>query len=79
MIDSPVLVLNQNYQPLNVCNVMKAFVLFTLGKAEVMERGRGYLHSATRSFQVPSVIRFIHDGQAPIGAEAAISTGSLLS
>ena len=32
MIDSPVLVLNQNYQPLNVCNAKRALVLLGLGK-----------------------------------------------
>ena len=53
----PVLVLNQNYQPLNVCNVKRAFVLLALGKAELMENGRGYIRSVTRSFPAPSVIR----------------------
>ena len=53
----PVLVLNQNYQPLNVCNVKRAFVLLTLGKAELMENGSGYIRSVTTAFPAPSVIR----------------------
>ena len=36
-IDAPVLVLNQNYEPLNVCNVKRALVLVFNGKAEVLE------------------------------------------
>ena len=62
----PVLVLNQNCQPLNVCNARKAFVLLTLVKAEAMESGRGYLHSATRSFPVPSVIRLFTMAKRPL-------------
>ena len=34
---SAVLVLNQNYEPLNVCNARRALVLVDGGKAEVLE------------------------------------------
>ena len=34
-IRAPVLVLNQNYQPLNICNVRRAVVLVCVGKAEL--------------------------------------------
>jgi 5-methylcytosine-specific restriction endonuclease McrA len=57
---SPVLVLNQNYEPLNVCNVRRAFVLVDRGKAEIIENGRGYLHSPSSLFEIPSVIRLIY-------------------
>ena len=53
----PVLVLNQNFEPLNVCNVRRALVLLGRDKAETIENGRGYLHSATEIFEIPSVIR----------------------
>ena len=66
MIDSPVLVLNQNYQPLNVCNARRALVLLGLGKAELMENGRGYIHSVTHSFAIPSVIRLIYMVKRPL-------------
>ena len=56
----PVLLLNQNYEPLNVCNVRRAFVLLDRGKAETIENGRGYLHSATAVYEIPSVIRLIY-------------------
>ncbi len=56
----PVLVLNQNYEPLNVCNVRRAFILLDRGKAETIENGRGYLHSSTAVFEIPSVIRLVY-------------------
>lgn len=56
----PVLVLNQNYEPLNVCNVKRAFVLVDRGKAEILENGRGYLHSPTVLYEIPSVIRLVY-------------------
>ena len=36
-IERRALVLNQNYEPLNVCAVRRAFVLVYHGKAEVIE------------------------------------------
>ena len=57
MINFPVLVLNQNYEPLNVCRVRRAVVLLYQGKAEMLENGSGFIHSANQTFPVPSVIR----------------------
>lgn len=54
------MVLNQNYEPLNVCNVRRAFILLDRGKAEIIENGRGYLHTPTIAFEIPSVIRLIY-------------------
>ena len=56
----PVLVLNQNYEPLNVCTARRAFVLVDRGKAEILENGRGYLHSPTTLYIIPSIIRLIY-------------------
>jgi len=54
-----VLVLNQNYEPLNVCNVRRAIVLVLRGKAEILETAREVLHTASATFPLPSVIRLI--------------------
>ena len=62
----PVLVLNQNYQPLNICNVRRAVVLLDRGRAELMEKGRGESHSAILSFPIPSVIRLMHMVKRPL-------------
>src|SRR5581483_7232597 len=57
---SPVLVLNQNYEPLNVCNARRALVLVNGGKAEVLEHGDGELRSTSITFRRPSVIRLVY-------------------
>jgi len=57
LINLPVLVLNQSYEPLNVCRVRRAVVLIQDGKAEMLENGLGTLHSAAELFEIPSVIR----------------------
>jgi hypothetical protein len=51
------LVLNQNYEPLNVCAGRRAFVLVHNGKAEVLEAADQPIHGVDRSFTLPSVIR----------------------
>ncbi len=54
----PVLVLNQNYEPLNVCTARRAVVLLDGGKADVVEEALHLaLRSAERVFVVPSIIR----------------------
>src|SRR5450756_1665299 len=58
-VTSAVLVLNQNYEPLNVCNEKRAIVLVHRGKAEVLEHGAGYLRSPTQIVRRPSVIRLV--------------------
>jgi 5-methylcytosine-specific restriction endonuclease McrA len=60
MINANVLVLNQNYEPLNVCTARRAFNLVDRGKAEVLEHGRGHLRSSSSFFPLPSVIRLIY-------------------
>ena len=57
MVNSPVLVLNLGYEPLNVCRVRRAIILIEESKAEMLENGSGYIHSANRVFAIPSVIR----------------------
>lgn len=53
-----VLVLNQDYQAIGVCSVERAFVLVYLRKAEMVERlAEKVLHSVTREFAFPSIIR----------------------
>jgi 5-methylcytosine-specific restriction endonuclease McrA len=59
-VSSPVLVLNENYEPLNVCNEKRAIVLVSCGKAEVLEHGRTFLHSPSQRVQCPSVIRLVY-------------------
>ena len=66
MLDTPVLILNQNYQPLNVCNVRRAMVLMGVGKAEMLTNGRGDIHTVSDSFGIPSVIRLMYMVKRPV-------------
>ncbi|MFC1860199.1 HNH endonuclease [Chloroflexota bacterium] len=60
MTNLPVLVLNQNYEPLNICRARRAVVLIYRGKAEMLENGSGFIHSASYTFPLPSVIRVVY-------------------
>ena len=57
LLDSPVLVLNLNYEPLNVCNVKRAIILVVVGKAEVLENSRGVIRTPSTTYLCPSVIK----------------------
>ena len=59
-VNSPVLVLNQNYEPLNVCNARRAIVLVDRGKAEILEHGLDAMRSPSRTLRLPSVIRLVY-------------------
>jgi 5-methylcytosine-specific restriction endonuclease McrA len=59
-MNQPVLVLNANYEPLNICDMRRAIGLILTGKAEMVANGRGYIHTARISYPRPSVIRLEH-------------------
>ncbi len=53
-----VLVLNQDYTPLTICSVERAFVLLYLNKADLLSEAREkQLRTIDRAFPFPSVIR----------------------
>jgi 5-methylcytosine-specific restriction endonuclease McrA len=53
-----VLVLNNDYEPLSVCNVKKAITLLYLGKAEVIEECENRrVRSVSLSLPFPSIVR----------------------
>jgi len=57
-VNSNVLVLNQNYEPLSVCSVRRAIIMQLLGKVEIVETFDGKrIHSVSRSLPQPSVVR----------------------
>jgi 5-methylcytosine-specific restriction endonuclease McrA len=57
MTNLPVLVLNQSYEPLNIYRMRRAVILIYEDKAEMLENGSGFIHSANHAFPIPSVIR----------------------
>ena len=56
-MNRPVLVLNVNYEPLNVCSTRRAMGLLLMEKAMMVSNGRGVIRTASRSYLRPSVIR----------------------
>jgi 5-methylcytosine-specific restriction endonuclease McrA len=60
MVNKPVLVLNQNYLPMNICSGRRALVLMLQGKAEMVENGTGEVHTVNAVFDLPSVIRLLY-------------------
>lgn len=50
--------LNQNYEPLTICNVRRAIVMSYLGKAEVVHTVNGKeIRSVYKTFGYPSIIK----------------------
>ena len=61
VVNSAVLVLNENYEPLNVCSARRAVVLIGRGKAEVLERDEiTVLRTPSHVIPLPSVIRLVY-------------------
>jgi 5-methylcytosine-specific restriction endonuclease McrA len=65
LLNQPVLVLNANFEPLNVCDVRRAINLLMNGKARMMEDGRGPIHTARTVYPCPSVIKLEHMVKRP--------------
>ncbi len=65
VVDANVLVLNLDYQPLNVCNVRRAVVLLSKQKAVVLEQNGHVVTSEKASFPSPSVIRLAYHIKRP--------------
>jgi 5-methylcytosine-specific restriction endonuclease McrA len=59
-MNEPVLLLNGNYEPLNVCTTKRAMGLLLAGKAIVLENGRGVIHTVSRTYERPSVLRLVY-------------------
>ena len=64
-MNEPVLVLNGNYEPINVCNTKRAMGLILMGKATVLENGRGFIRTVSRTYERPSVIRLVYVVRRP--------------
>ena len=64
-MDGVVLVLNQNYEPLNVCNIPRAFRLVFGSKAEVIEYDHADIRTVRAGLPGPSVIRLQHHIRRP--------------
>jgi 5-methylcytosine-specific restriction endonuclease McrA len=64
-VDSVVLLLNADYEPLNVCDVRRAFRLVFGEKAEVIEYDHAEIVTPRQVFRAPSVIRLQYHIRRP--------------
>jgi 5-methylcytosine-specific restriction endonuclease McrA len=53
----PVLVLNANFEPINVCTTRRAVGLLLAGKAGMVLNGRGHIRTVRELLPRPSIIR----------------------
>lgn len=66
-MNQEVLVLNSDYEPLNVCSVRRAIALVFLGKADILHTEEGQtIVGAERTFAVPSVVKLRHHVRRPL-------------
>lgn len=61
-----VLVLNNNYEPLNVCNMRRAFALLLLGKAEIIQQRDAPVQTTSGEVAAPSVLKMRYVVRRPM-------------
>ena len=86
----PVLVLNANFEPINVCTTRRAVGLLLAGKADLVVNGRGHIRTVKQLLPRPSVIRLEAQVHRPrphvkltrreeVGGQAVLGRQSLVS
>ena len=78
MLQSPVLVLNATYEPVNICAARRAIILILNGVALAEEQNSGVIRSASLAMPVPSVIRLLEYRRIPHQARALSRKNILL-
>ena len=64
-MQTPVLVLNASYEPINICGARRALVLVLKGVARTEEQQGATLHAQRMSVAMPSVIRLLEYRRIP--------------
>lgn len=64
-LQTPVLVLNASYEPINICGARRALVLVLKGIARTEEEHSSTLHAARMRMPLPSVIRLLEYRRIP--------------
>jgi 5-methylcytosine-specific restriction endonuclease McrA len=64
-MQTPVLVLNASYEPINICGARRALVLVLKGVAKTEEEQGATLHAARVRMPLPSVIRLLEYRRIP--------------
>ena len=73
-----VLVLNNNYEPLNVCNMRRAMTLLLLGKAEVLLDREAPIQTVKGGVTAPSVVKMRYLVRRPM-PQLRLSRHSILA
>lgn len=66
MKNRSVLLLNQNYEPLNITTLRRAIGLILAGKAEVVEEDSEWIRSSRLTMRAPSVLRLQYYVRRPL-------------
>jgi 5-methylcytosine-specific restriction endonuclease McrA len=56
-MNEAVLVLNSNFEPINICDYRRAIGLIITDKAHLVINGRGYIYTSNNKYPRPSIIR----------------------
>jgi 5-methylcytosine-specific restriction endonuclease McrA len=78
LLQTPVLVLNASYEPINVTPVRRAVVLVIKGVATTEEEDGSFVHSSRTAFRIPSVIRLREFRRIPYQTRALSRKNILL-
>ncbi|MFQ6617067.1 MAG: HNH endonuclease, partial [Fidelibacterota bacterium] len=73
-----VLVLNQNYEPMHVCNVKRAVTMIYLGKAQIIEKESDWVRSVSLAIPFPSVVRLEEYIRTPYREDIILSRKNIL-
>ncbi len=65
-MNGEVLVLNSDYEPLNICNVRRAMGLIYLGKADILHEEANAVRTLEASWARPSVVRLKYHVKRPV-------------
>ncbi|HUV05942.1 MAG TPA: HNH endonuclease [Armatimonadota bacterium] len=77
-MNQEVLVLNNDYEPLNVCNMRRAVVLVYLGKAEILHTNHSVIGTLRGPVDSPSVVKLRYHVKRPM-PELRLSRRSILA
>ncbi len=66
MANHEVLLLNSNYEPLNVCNIRRAIGLLLLGKADVLQHNEIPIQTVNGGYRAPSVLKMRYQVRRPM-------------
>lgn len=73
-----VLLLNSDFEPLNVCNVRRAMALILLGKADVLQAAERAIRTAGGELVAPSIVKMRYHVRRPM-PELRLSRHSVLA